>query len=474
VADNLDLAFGGLEDGLKRACSLVFAIEQDPPDELFDASGILHRGVGIADRDAATEKRSRPVLNVLHLLELAEKVGAYLPQPVWKRLSKPKPRKMKEAGSLEGISTILEVAKCTLAGGWKQSSFESAVERSGAIRGQLRLLLVLDLLECAWTKLPGQGTLDCLSQSTAYQFSREDEFFPGTEPATHNDMGVRMVRVAMDDSAPLDLAINVTLNAGDKILGSLAKICFLILWRDDDLEKAFVAGLLPVPGNRTEGTLFCDPEFLFALAFPVVLRALTFNIETVRFPAAWSAGTGIANIDNSAALESRRLWHRSRVAGCAASSGRAAADNARQAQKVSSNTRKTRGGGPRLPDAAGTKLAAPFTASAVHIPFRRVPRHDCLSSACWFLGIALQSQLAEGVGPGVSTPLELARGREVDLFVDQGSSGARAGQQRLWHFGQSRQSVLDIAVGQREMELRDGLKALELVREIVGEIPKGA
>jgi len=59
---------------------------------------------------------------------------------------------------------------------------------------------------------------------------------------------------------------------------------------------------------------------------------------------------------------------------------------------------------------------------------------------------------------------------EVYLFVDQGSSGARAGQTRLWHFGKRRQSVLDIAVGQRQMELRDGLKALELVREIVGKI----
>jgi hypothetical protein len=192
--------------------------------------------VRIADCDSATEKRSRPVLDVLHLLELAEKVGAHLPQAVCKRFSKPKPRKMTEPGSLEGIRTILEVTKCIFAGGWKQSSFESAVERSGAIRDQLRLLLVLDLLECAWTKLPGQGTLDCLSQSTAYQFSREDEFFPGTEPATHNDVGVRMVCVAMDDSAPLDPAINVTLNAGDKILGSLAKIRVPVFWGDDDLE----------------------------------------------------------------------------------------------------------------------------------------------------------------------------------------------------------------------------------------------
>jgi hypothetical protein len=192
--------------------------------------------VRIADCDSATEKRPRPVLDVLHLLELAEKVGAHLPQPVCRQLSKPKPRKMTEAGSLEGISTILEVTKCTLAGGWKQSPFESTVERSGAIRIQLRSLLVLDLLECAGTKQPGQGTLDCLAQSAPDEFSWENEFLAGTEFATHNDVGVRMVRVAMDDSAPLDLAINVALNAGDQIQGSLTKIRFLVLWRDNDLE----------------------------------------------------------------------------------------------------------------------------------------------------------------------------------------------------------------------------------------------
>ena len=45
-----------------------------------------------------------------------------------------------------------------------------------------------------------------------------------------------MVRVAMDDSAPLNLAIDVVLNMGNQILGSLAKIRFPVLWREDDLE----------------------------------------------------------------------------------------------------------------------------------------------------------------------------------------------------------------------------------------------
>jgi len=35
VADNLDLAFGGLEDGLKSARALVFAVEENPSDQLL-------------------------------------------------------------------------------------------------------------------------------------------------------------------------------------------------------------------------------------------------------------------------------------------------------------------------------------------------------------------------------------------------------------------------------------------------------
>ena len=79
MADNLDLALGGLEDGLKRARTLVFTVEENAPDQLFRECGILHRGVWIADRDAAPEKRSRAVLNVLHLLKLRDEIGSDKP-----------------------------------------------------------------------------------------------------------------------------------------------------------------------------------------------------------------------------------------------------------------------------------------------------------------------------------------------------------------------------------------------------------
>ena len=35
VADNLDLAFGGLEDGLQSAGALVFAVEENAPNQLL-------------------------------------------------------------------------------------------------------------------------------------------------------------------------------------------------------------------------------------------------------------------------------------------------------------------------------------------------------------------------------------------------------------------------------------------------------
>ena len=100
----------------------------------------------VADSDSATEKRSRPVLDVLHLLELTDEVGPHLPKSVSKRLCKPKLGEITQAGSLEGVGHIAEVPVRVLAGRWKQPYCQLTVERSDAIGGQLRLFLVLDLL----------------------------------------------------------------------------------------------------------------------------------------------------------------------------------------------------------------------------------------------------------------------------------------------------------------------------------------
>jgi hypothetical protein len=112
-----------------------------------------------------------------------------------------------------------------------------------------------------------------------------------------------MVRIVMDDSAPLDFVANLILNACNYILHGPVKIRLPVLWGDDDLEKSFVAGFLPLPCNSTEGTLFCQTELLLALALALALRTFSLNIATVGFPSARSAGTGIANINDSAALE---------------------------------------------------------------------------------------------------------------------------------------------------------------------------
>jgi hypothetical protein len=236
-------------------------------------------------------------------LELAEEVGAHLPLTACNGLCKPDLGKMTEAGCLEGIRSITEVPKRAVAGRREQSSFESPVERCDTIRREFGLFLVLDLLERAWTELPGQGALRCLTQSASDEFTWENQFLAGTQSATHNDVGVWMVRIVMDNSAPLDFVANLILNACNYILHGPVKTRLPVLWGDDDLEKSFVAGFLPLPCNSAEGTLFCQTELLFALALALALRTFSLNIATVRFPSARSAGTGIANIDDSAALE---------------------------------------------------------------------------------------------------------------------------------------------------------------------------
>src|ERR1700761_8790403 len=79
VSDDLDFPFGRLEYGLQSAGAFVFAIEQHTPNQLLGAGRKLHRRMRVADGNAAPEKCSRAVLHVLHLLELADEVGANEP-----------------------------------------------------------------------------------------------------------------------------------------------------------------------------------------------------------------------------------------------------------------------------------------------------------------------------------------------------------------------------------------------------------
>ena len=79
MSDDLDLPFGRLEDGLQRTGALVFAIEQHTPNQLLGTGREFHRRMRIADSNAAAEKCSCAVLYILHLLELADEVGANEP-----------------------------------------------------------------------------------------------------------------------------------------------------------------------------------------------------------------------------------------------------------------------------------------------------------------------------------------------------------------------------------------------------------
>jgi hypothetical protein len=128
-------------------------------------------------------------------------------------------------------------------------------------------------------------------------------------------MGVGMVRVAMDNSAPLDGRSSVLLNPGDHAFGCLVEVNPRVFWRNNDLEDALIAGPLPAIGQRSQWMFLSQAETVgirhsrigFQLPLPLFRRvpsgALTFDIGAVGLPAARRPGRRISDIHNGPALK---------------------------------------------------------------------------------------------------------------------------------------------------------------------------
>jgi hypothetical protein len=65
-------------------------------------------------------------------------------------------------------------------------------------------------------------------------------------------MGVRVIRVPVYNSCPLDRNSGVLLDAGDHVANRALKIEDRIFWGDDDFENALVPGFLPLSSQRIQ------------------------------------------------------------------------------------------------------------------------------------------------------------------------------------------------------------------------------
>ena len=84
----------------------------------------------------------------------------------------------------------------------------------------------------------------------------------------------------------------------------------------------------------------------------------------------------------------------------------------------------------------------------------------------------LNSKFRRRIGVRFSPALELSGGSDIHLLVDFGCTRPGSRHERSWHFGESREGVLDERVGQGEMKLADRLQALESPGQTVRQIPK--
>ena len=73
--------------------------------------------------------------------------------------------------------------------------------------------------------------------------------------ASHDQVGVRVIRVPMDNSGPFDRSAGVLLDASDHVACRALKIDVGIFRGNDDFENALVPGFLPVAGQRIQRVL---------------------------------------------------------------------------------------------------------------------------------------------------------------------------------------------------------------------------
>ena len=118
-------------------------------------------------------------------------------------------------------------------------------------------------------------------------------------------------------------------------------------------------------------------------------------------------------------------------------------------------------------DPARTRLVErPHSSMSWHGDFR--PH----STEWGIAGLIFNPKLGRVVGVRLTTALEFSRSCEIDLFVDPRRTNARRGKQGAWNLWEGGEGVLDVRVGEREMELADGLQTLESVSQGVGQVAK--
>jgi hypothetical protein len=68
-------------------------------------------------------------------------------------------------------------------------------------------------------------------------------------------MGMRVIRVPMNDACPLDRSTGVLLDASDHVASCALKIDGRIFRGNDDFENPLVSSLLPLAGQRIQRAL---------------------------------------------------------------------------------------------------------------------------------------------------------------------------------------------------------------------------
>ncbi len=245
--------------------------------------------MGIANCDSTAEECASAVLDVFHFPKLLEEIGPDEPLMPDVLFGKTEPLQVAEArrfgcGRGYAETSIGEVFAIEI-----HPASESPVQRRDAIRRQFDLLLLLDFLDGAWSKLPSQRALDSFTESSANQGGRKLERLAGWQPSAHKEMNVGMLCITMDYSRPLDRCSCVLLNAINHVPDGSVEISLAVFRRDDNLEDAFVSGALPVVCQRpklmftsqAKAVENTSPDVVFQSRLLVLL--LTFTLRTLAF-----------------------------------------------------------------------------------------------------------------------------------------------------------------------------------------------
>ena len=147
MPDDFDLPLGGLENGLKGAGALVFAVKKNSPNQPLGACGILHRRVGIADCHSAAEESASAVLDGFHFPKLAEKIRPDEPAVSDVLFGKTKLFEVTKAGQFRGGWCRPEIHVHGVFGIRGDTAGEPSVQGRDAVRGEFHLSLLLDLLD---------------------------------------------------------------------------------------------------------------------------------------------------------------------------------------------------------------------------------------------------------------------------------------------------------------------------------------